>query len=788
MKKKLFLSLILSASALLALSSCGEEAKPQDSGTTEQTGENNGKTPDSGTTPVVNDESQQLASNKKNAIDKLDEIVNPVIAKITNDELKAKVQEFYNTEKQYINGITDLATAKEAANKVVVDTGAFVKNTLKPLAVEKLNVIVNPLIAAIPDDDLKASVQSFYDTEMGKVSSIESLDSVATTYNEILDDTKAFIKTETAKVVVALKNKALEKLDPYVTALIQKIPFDTLKNDTEAFYTEEKKKLEAVDTIEGVEPCYEEIKADLETYVLTEAKKIAIKELEDVVDAGLEKLPNEAIKADLEDFADTEIEKLNAIEKIEDVSTTLTTVLQETAEHIKSLLVSTVKDYLTRLTQVETATAYDYLPEAMAPSYQADKLKNANLNYDFTSFVNVSDINHEGYGEQWQMVVENINQSITMAKVFNVAQTALSAAGNAVDIYITNSYADEMEYEFSGNGYSGVFKFKDGKLVFNINITSSVTVPAVGTVQPIVKMEYDLANDAKGMFISLGDVYKIKYVVRPDAYEMATTYGVTVAGHNGSRSSYLSVSKTKDATTNKEKTTGHIYEYTTLDGSDKIKACADFYVEDGYVSVVGNKASGMVGFDGYVNELYKASEGRLLGYEVKEEKTISGVKGTYNTLWFNLWDISGINSVKVTDKTDGNQSSRSTVDVYLNGSSSLFVPTYNKKAFVKTSRKYDIEYRSRFYYTYDSENQKYVANEVKVPMMFIQEDNSIDSNFTDYPKNMLDDNGITSSVILNQNDLNKVLADYDSYIPIFKENKDSMSSDAIVNYLNQYED
>ena len=47
------------------------------------------------------------------------------------------------------------------------------------------------------------------------------------------------------------------------------------------------------------------------------------------------------------------------------------------------------------------------------------------------------------------MVVENINQSVAMAKVFNVAQTALSSAGNAVDIYITNSYAEEMLYTFS---------------------------------------------------------------------------------------------------------------------------------------------------------------------------------------------------------------------------------------------------------------------------------------------------------------------------------------------------
>lgn len=183
-------------------------------------------------------------------------------------------------------------------------------------------------------------------------------------------------------------------------------------------------------------------------------------------------------------------------------------------------------------------------------------------------------------------------------------------------------------------------------------------MPAVGDVKPVIIMEYDFLADAKVMFISLGDSYKVKYVISPNAYEMVTIYGLTLYGKSASRSSYLSVNKENN------KTVGHIYEYTTYEGSDKIKACADFYVEDGYVSVVGNKASGMAAFDGYINELYLADEGRMLGYEVREELTIAGIKGTYNTLWFNLWDIAGISNIKVVDKSDSNMSSLSTVDVY----------------------------------------------------------------------------------------------------------------------------
>ena len=275
------------------------------------------------------------------------------------------------------------------------------------------------------------------------------------------------------------------------------------------------------------------------------------------------------------------------------------------------------------------------------------------------------------------------------------------------------------------------------------------------------------------MYIKLSDNYITKYTISDSVYEMATHYGVTIAGQTASRSSWLSI--TKDSSDN---VVGHIYEYTTLNGSDKIKACADFLIANGYTTVIGNKASGMIGFDGYISELYKADEGRLLGYEVQEEKTILGVTGTYNTLWFNMWDMNGITSVKVTDKSDANSSGRSTVDTYLNGSTSLLVPTYNTKL-LKTSRKYDVELRSRFYYSYDSENGKYVSTEVKVPMFFIQEGSNYESFEADFKK----DNGFEVSVGMSTTELNKILSDYDTYIPVFKENKELMSSEVIDTYL-----
>ncbi len=777
MKKKILLLSLISVCALTQVTSCG--GSDISSSITSESKTSSASIVESSSSK--NSDEEEIASLKMKGIKKLDGLVKTPTEKITHEGIKTKINEFYQTELNYINSINSLTEAQSLSNKIDKDIREYIDTTLRTFIISKIDEIINPLINKITDETLKTSVKNYYDSQITKLASVSTIEDLITTYNSIVNDTKAFIKEEIEKALIALKNKAIETLDVYLSALIDRIPYDELKEDVKTFYNNEKKKLEAIDDLDEVNPCVEEIKQDLENFALTETKKIALNKLDEVVNEGLDKLPNETIKQDLKDFAAQEKTKLNNITKLEDVVPTLTTVINETKDHIKSLLVQTLKDYFEKLTKIETATAYDYLPKAMAPTY-ANNIVDANdINYDFKNDTQVSSILTQGYGEQWQMVIENINQSVQIANVFNVAQTALNAAGNAVKIYIDNSYAESISYDFSGDSYDGLFEFENNKMTFKVNVKTSTTVPGIGSVKPVVKMTYDLATETKTMFVSLGDDYKLKYVIKDNYYELALTYGITVSGKTVSRSSYLSIDNSNN------KTVGHIYEYTTYNGSDKIKACADFYVENDYVTVVGNKASGMVAFDGYVNELYKASEGKLIGYEVRETKTILGITGTYNTLWFNLWDISGINSIKVTDKTDSNKSSRSTCDVYLNGGDKLLTPAYNSKLAVKTSRKYDIELRSRFYYTYDSENNKYVANEVLVPMMFIQEDNDIDSNFSDYPSDMKKNNGITSSVTLNNALLNKILSDYDTYIDVFIINKENMSSDQIIQYLEAQE-
>ncbi len=68
-------------------------------------------------------------------------------------------------------------------------------------------------------------------------------------------------------------------------------------------------------------------------------------------------------------------------------------------------------------------------------------------------------------------------------------------------------------------------------------------------------------------------------------------------------------------------------------------------------------------------------------------------------------------------------------------------------------------------------------------MMFIQEGD----NFNSFETDIKNDNKLDASVQLSKIYLNKILDDYDTLIDIFIQNKDNMSSEMIISYLEQYE-
>lgn len=418
-----------------------------------------------------------------------------------------------------------------------------------------------------------------------------------------------------------------------------------------------------------------------------------------------------------------------------------------------------------------------YIPNKMKTSNTANYVTASQVDYDFESgFTDVDDITYGGFGEQWHMVTDNLKESNRFYDVLTTGEVAIALSASAISAMINDNPSEDDTYEVEEAAYTSSLVYSNGILAYSLQLKEGVDVPLFGEVLPKYEAYYDIANNVKEVRIQISNNNAMRYLVSHNHYVFALEYGIETV----SRKAYFEVSR--DSMNNTSE--GHIYEFIQYKDKDLAASCADFYIDDTYVSVVGNKASGMPGFSGYINELYLKNEGKLLGCEVRETFEKWNVNKTYHTLWFNLDNITGITNVKAVENGSHTYGlgGENPHDVYVNNKSTVFKPTYNKVVLVKTSRKYDIELRKQYFYGLDGDN-KLVEYEVSIPMMFIQADHDSYTNFTDFPADMLDDNNITASVNLSSTYLAKIQSDYASLIDAFIEHKDSVTSSTIENFI-----
>ena len=408
-----------------------------------------------------------------------------------------------------------------------------------------------------------------------------------------------------------------------------------------------------------------------------------------------------------------------------------------------------VKALLNALLSGYELNPYSYIPESMQPSFSANLVEGGDIVSDYTNgFISISDVTY-GFGEQYHMVLDNLGQSQTFFNVLTVIEGISASSISAFNNHFDKNPADTAHHTFKDSIYNITIDFDGETISYIVDYAASLPVLGEQTVQIALLM--DIETSERIVRIQLGDANALKYVIKENSYEFAIKY-------LGIRRAMFSVERDADGNVS-----GSIYEHLTYEGVGT-SSCAEFYITEDYVSVVGNKASGLIGFTGYINELYDAKTGKLLGYEVQE--TLSAVK--YDTLWFNLNDIGGITSIKYQKAEDKNPAK-----IFINGSSTAWEA---KKALL--SRRFDIEFRTQFVYSYDATEGKYIEHKIEVPMIFVQEK---------YYDTFIDDvqatNKVTISVKVNNNDLDKILEDYDTLIPVFIANKDKVTADTIIAYI-----
>ena len=434
-----------------------------------------------------------------------------------------------------------------------------------------------------------------------------------------------------------------------------------------------------------------------------------------------------------------------------------------------------LKSYLNTLIQIVNHDPYSYIPSSLRYTNSSNLVEEGTCSYDFTNSTNVSDIKYGGHGEQWHMVLDNIRESERFYSVLSIGEVAINASVAIFNNYLDKNTDNTATHIIDETAYTAKIDFHNGLLTYSIQYKTNLSVPFFGSITPRIDMTYDISTLIKTVRIQLNENNAMKYTVLDNSYAFAIEYGVEAV----SRKAYFQLNKDEDSGA----VNGHIYEFIKYKDKDMVPSCADFYIRDDYTSVVGNKARGLIGFSGYINELYETNKGKLLGYEVRETLSIASVSGQYNTLWFNLNNISGIKSVKAIENENntGTYSNKNPHNIYLNGSSSIFEPTYNSKLGIKTSRKYDVEFRKQYFY---SKNEDTITEyECNIPMMFIQADNDKDTNFSDFPSDILSTSKIEASVNLAKTHIDKIQSDYATLIDVFIENKDIVTGETIENYI-----
>ncbi|MDR0832490.1 MAG: InlB B-repeat-containing protein [Bacillales bacterium] len=414
--------------------------------------------------------------------------------------------------------------------------------------------------------------------------------------------------------------------------------------------------------------------------------------------------------------------------------------------------------YLSALLTGYELNPYQYIPDKMQAGGNAFLQANT-VQPDYSNFVNVSAILQGGYGEQWQMVLDNLQQTYTFFNVLTAVEAISASAVVGFNNYLDTNPGNTANYTFVNGIYSVAILFDGTTMTFVIDY--SVTVSSIGTVSAQIALTYNITTSERTGRIQLGDANVIKYSITENSYTFAIRY-------LGIRRAYFSVERKQNGDIE-----GAIFEFLGLDESVvSTSSATQFLITSSYVSVVGNKAGSMVGWSGYINELYNSTTGKLLGYEVQEKLSVI----TFNTLWFNLIDTTGITSVKALTAPieDANPHL-----IYVNGSSTQFVAKKVGGLGTKmTSRRYDIEMRTQYFYYLDGEETIKVA--VQTPMLFVQEE-----QLSTLPTDITSSNSQVSSfsLLVSTTIQNKIKADYATMIPIFINNKENITVNDILSYI-----
>lgn len=412
----------------------------------------------------------------------------------------------------------------------------------------------------------------------------------------------------------------------------------------------------------------------------------------------------------------------------------------------------TLKIKLNLLSLAETVVdSFGAVPEPWSFLPNALSVENRVLSAqpDYSDFIDVSSIPLNGIGKQLNVVYGVLNKTTTALSYVNRVYAVLNTVKQLYSEFLDNDPEDYKNFSATAGGLSFSLALTDDQYAISVNI---------GPVG--ITVYSDVENKGYGANVHLNSSTVLNYVV--------TENGLLIDMN------ILNVSATQVEFVRKDNNVvGYMYEYIVLGDKTLTATSAMITVDDKYTTLIGTKGDFIPTAVSRNCEVYRNSDGNLVGTEVREELTISAMTATYNTLWYPLANIGGITSIKKEDKMNGVNADT----IYINGKADTIHTTLVGISNVKksTSRRYDIEFKTMYFYEYDSDNEEYKEVTCEVPMMFIQEE-QVSSFEADFKKS----NSITVTLNVSSEIKQAVNYGYYTLLTAYDIIKDAVTYEKIV--------
>lgn len=331
---------------------------------------------------------------------------------------------------------------------------------------------------------------------------------------------------------------------------------------------------------------------------------------------------------------------------------------------------------------------------------------------NFSSFVNVNNINKKFMGKQMYVLWEGVNLADELLDKFDLVFAVGETIAAAYQNFINDNPNNYKQWSSTVAG-------------FNISITLDGNESTMLISNNVFTMELyanSKTNVNKGI-IKLTDNSVLNYETKENYLKF--NIGATIKG--------VLVMKQIEFVRNNKAVSGYLYEYVGLKAV-ALKTSAVISFNDDYAIVMSaQRENSDLLINGY-EEVYSAKTGEFISAEVLENVKLVD----YDTYWFNLYDVSKFTSVKALINADANILENEH-KIYVNSSSNVFKPKMNKVLMVSTSRRFDIEMKTVYYIKKSTSNNKttYTVIETEIPMLFVQKDNvnTFGSDITSENKN-----------------------------------------------------